>query len=376
MRLTYTSRSGASWDVTQLLQSAAWSGDRQQAARKLEVSLAWSDTDPSYPRSVIGNIDNGEQLTLWGDDGQELFWGFIFTVTKTAGAIERRFVAYDGLVYLLKSSVSQNFTNTTAQGVTRQVCAELGIPVGTLPSDGGVGLSFAHIAKPAYEAILGAWTHVSMATGKKYLPVMTGGKLGVAVVGETVADRTLSPSTDIVGAEITSSIEDAVTRVLVVDAKGKTLSKAEDAEMLRLYGVLQASVQKEDGLDAKTQAKKLLVGADNQITLPDVLGGPDAYDLVTGNAVLVEEPQTGLHGKFFIINDTHSFSEGQHHVALGLSYEAMMDEVEVELIKAAKKKSGTSKVSDSKNTSNSWAAWERYGDVRYNTNSSLTESVN
>lgn len=355
MRLVYMARSGTAWDITEVMGSVVWSGDYQQAARKVEVPLLWSDTDPAFPRDVIGGIDNGEMLLLYADDGTELFQGYIFTVGKTLGGSGRKYTAYDGLIYLLKFSIAQNFQNTTAQGVTRQVAAELGLTLGTMPDDGGVALSFAHIAKPAYEAIMGAWTQVKKASGMKYLPVMRAGKLGVVIMGETVADRILTPSTDLETGEVSSSIEDAVTKVLVVDKNGKTLSTAEDAETRKLYGLLQAAVEKEDGLDAQAQAKDKLKGPENQISLSDIIGGPDALDLVTGNAVLVEEPSTGLHGKFQIINDTHTFSDGLHKVALGLSFEGMMDEVEVELIKAQKKNKGKPK------TTNPWASWEAYG---------------
>ena len=354
MRLMYAARSGAAWDITEVMGSVTWSGDYQQAARKLELSLLWSDTDPDFPREVISGIDNGEMLFLYDDDGEELFRGYLFSLGKTLGATERSFTAYDGLIYLLKSSIAHNFQNTTAQGVTRQVAAELGIPLGTMADDAGVSLSFAHIAKPAYQAIMGAWTHVKKASGKMYLPVMRAGKLGVVVMGETVADRILTPSTDLVAGEVTSSIEDAVTKVLVVDKKGKTLATAEDAENRKLYGLLQAAVSKEDGLDADAQAKEKLKGADEQINLSDIVGGPDALDLVTGNAVLVEEPSTGLYGTFHIINDTHTFSDGLHKVSLGLSFEGMMDEVEVELIKAKKKVKNPPKGSP-------WEKWEQYG---------------
>ena len=354
MRLVYAARSGDTWDITEVMGSVVWSGDYQQAARKLEVSLLWSDTDPAFPREVIGGIDNGEMMLLFSDDGEELFQGYVFSLGKTLGATERRYTVYDGLIYLLKSSIAQNFQKTTAQGVTRQVAAELGVPVGTMPDDAGVSLSFAHIAKPAYEAIMGAWTHVKKASGKLYLPVMKAGKLGVTVMGETVADRILTPSTDLVAGEVTSSIEDAVTHVLVVDKKGKTLATAEDAENRKLYGLLQAAVEKESGLAADAQAKEKLKGPEDQISLSEIIGGPDALDMVTGNAILVEEPSTGLHGKFHIINDAHTFMEGLHKVALGLSFEGMMDEVEVKLIKAKKKKAPPP-------PENPWAAWERYG---------------
>jgi hypothetical protein len=50
-----------------------------------------------------------------------------------------------------------------------------------------------------------------------------------------VADRILTPSTDLVAGEVSSSIEDAVTHVLVVDQKGKTLATADDAETRKMF---------------------------------------------------------------------------------------------------------------------------------------------
>ncbi len=354
MRLTYISHSGAAWDITEVLQSVVWSGDYQQAARKAEVTLLWNETDPAFPREIIGNIDNGEMLILYDDNGAELIRGYVFSLRKALNSTERSYTAYDGLIYLLKSSVAHNFQNTTAQGITRQVAAELNIPVDALPDDLGVSLSFAHIAKPAYEAVMGAWTHVKKASGMRYLPVMKAGKLGIAVIGDIVAGRILTPSTDLVAGEVTSSIDGAVTRVLVVDNKGKALAAVENTQMRMLYGIMQTTVQKESGLSADAQARDLLKGSDDQISLSEIIGGPDALDLVTGNAVLVEDPTTGLHGKFQIINDSHTFSDGLHKVSLGLSFEGMMDEVEVELVKAKKKKGP-------ENEEISWKGAEEYG---------------
>jgi hypothetical protein len=175
----------------------------------------------------------------------------------------------------------------------------------------------------------------------------------VIAMGETVAERILTPETDLVGGDVSSSIDDAITKVLVVNKNGKTLATAEDAENRKLYGLLQAAVTKEDDEDAQTQADDKLQGADEQISLSEIIGGPDALDMLTGNAILVEEPNTGLHGKFYIINDTHTFSNGQHKVALGLDFDGMMDEVEVDLIKTKEK--------STKKKTNTWKHWEDYG---------------
>lgn len=51
-------------------------------------------------------------------------------------------------------------------------------------------------------------------------------------------------------------------------------------------------------------------------------------DLVTGNAVMVKEPFTGLNGKFYIDGDTHTWEGNKYMVELDLNFKNIMTEVD------------------------------------------------
>lgn len=51
-------------------------------------------------------------------------------------------------------------------------------------------------------------------------------------------------------------------------------------------------------------------------------------DLITGNAVMVKEPFTGLNGKFFIDGDTHTWEGNKYIVELDLNFKNIMTEVD------------------------------------------------
>lgn len=75
--------------------------------------------------------------------------------------------------------------------------------------------------------------------------------------------------------------------------------------------------------DAKARAEGILKEIEKKADLK-VFGD---YDLITGNAVIVREPFTGLNGKFFIVSDTHHFANNYHEVELTLSYQNLMEDV-------------------------------------------------
>lgn len=328
MQVIYTSRAGESWDLTALITTAAWSGDYKQAARSLRITLAQSEA-PEYPKDMVGAIDNGEMLRMMSN-GQELFRGYIFKVSRKLGQEDREILAYDGLVYLLKSKVSYNFIRTTAQAATRTIASGLGLDVGYMPPDGGIALDFAPIGQDAYAAIMSAWTKVSRASGAKYLLMMDKGVLTVRWMGDAVAAHLIDPASNLINGEASASIESTITRALVVSEDGVVMGSAENAANAQRYGVLQAVERNEEKADPKIQATGLLKGPENQITLSEIIGGPLAFDYRTGHAVGVRVPGLGLVGRFFILNDDHTFSNGQHRIALGLSFDAVMDEHELQ----------------------------------------------
>lgn len=92
--------------------------------------------------------------------------------------------------------------------------------------------------------------------------------------------------------------------------------------------------------DPKARAEALLKGIEKKASVR-AFGD---LDLVTGNAVMIKEPFTGLNGKFFIVGDTHTFADNKHVVELELSYQNLMEEIDTS-IQEKKKESSTEGVS-------------------------------
>jgi hypothetical protein len=337
MRITHTARDGGAADLTELVASAAWSGDYTQAARTLDVRLAANARDPYLPKV---HIDNGEVLSMFTDGGAELFRGYVFRREARAQPGETALLAYDGLANLARSDITRNWAGRTMEEIVRDVCAEFGVEVGEISDSGGERLSIPWVGKSAYRAIMAALTKISDSTGLMYQPVMHKGLLHVISRGASVCRRELSGGSDIAGATYSSSIEDMANRVLILDGKGAAAGSVENADDARNYGLLQKAYKQEEGKDARAQAEKLLKGIENTAEIAEFAGGDDCLDMVSGNAIYVSEPVTGLVGKFFIDTDTHTFSGGRHMVSLGLAFRLAMDREEAEAEKAEKKAGG------------------------------------
>lgn len=322
MKLLHVARNGKKTNFTNVAMNYSWLGDKSQVARTLRCSVLSSSLDKQI-RSI--SMDEGEVIILYDDDGNELFRGFIMRKQRSLSGFAVEYTAYDGLIYVKRSKISRNFKKTTAEAITRTVCAELGVQVGNLASTGGHSQSFAAINKPGYNAILEAYTNASKITGKKYIPVMKQNKVHVIEKGKTIAKTRLTASTNIEDATYTGSIEDIVNVVKIVDDKGNYIGTISNDVSKEAYGTFQEIYRKEKDVDSRKAAQSLLKDIERTATV-SALGG-DEYDQITGNAIYIREAQTGLTGLFFIDGDEHTFAEGQHKINLTLQFQNMMDEV-------------------------------------------------
>lgn len=312
-------------DITDIVTKITWSGNAKQAARKLEIGVAVSPTDRFLPRPFI---DLGNMLKLLTDDDKELFQGYVFTKEKSSNGAEMDVTAYDGGIYLLKSKLTHNFQRMYPAQITRKCCQEVNVPIGNLANP-GVYVSFVADGKTLYDIIMTAYTHSSKIEGSKYMPLMRNGKLDVIRKGQEIARYTLSAevereSTLISDSTFSASIENMVNRVKIYDDKKNQIGMAQNLNWIRSYGVIQDTYTKEQDKNPNTVAKNMLQGVEHKASV-EAIGD---IQCITGKAVKVKEPFTGLSGIFYIDNDTHTWDSGHHTMSLELNFKNMMDEKE------------------------------------------------
>lgn len=300
-------------DITELITQVVWSGDYQQAARTLALSIAVSPTDANLPtvKMAMGNM-----VKLFDDDGSELFRGYAFSRDKSNANSEMTVTAYDAMIYLTKSKGTYNFKKMTAEAITRKVAGDFGIPVGKLPIT-RISQSFIADAQAISDIIGQAYMSAGCQNGKKYMINMNKGLLNVTEKGSMAASYILSDSINISDSQYTESIENVIDRVKIYDDKSNQIGIVQNASDVKKYGVLQDTYTKESDKNAQAVAKSMLKSIERTSNLT-ALG---YRDCIAGNVVTIQEPYTGVKGKFLINTDQHTWQDGQHTMQITLDME-------------------------------------------------------
>lgn len=303
-------------DITEIISTIQWSGDINQAARQLSFNVVVSPHDEYLPGVTIMM---GDMIKLLDENDQEIFQGYVFTKEKSIGSSSMSVSCYDGLIYLLKSNGTYNFKNLTPQDIVTKLSNDFGIQLGSLEK--GSPISRIFDSESIYNIIMTAYTIESMRSGEQYIPRMIEGKLNILTKGSYRAQYILDGESNIIDSSYGESIENSINKVKIYDGEGN--SKGE-VNLDGVPGILQDVYRVEEGIDSEEGAKALLKGLERTASI-QALGD---LECITGNAVVIKEPFTGLNGLFYIDTDTHTFENGQHKMSLGLSYQNIMDSQE------------------------------------------------
>ncbi len=313
----YLIKKKATYDLSNVVTSITWSGSLEQASRSVEFSVCNAPLDTNL--KSLPNIATGDFIRL-KESGETLFFGMIYVTERTSQVGEVAYTAYDLLYHFTKSSWCRSFKNKTAEAITRECCKEVGVTAGSIVAT-KVNLAKLLIDNETiYDTMLKAYKKASKTTGKKYLIRMVDIKLSVIVKGNTTSKIMLTDSTNITQASIKESAEDIINRVKIYDDRGKQTGVVSSSDSLKKYGVFQAVYTEEEGVNAKTAAKESFKEPTQEITL-EAIGD---ITCISGYAIQLKDKSTGLTGKYWIIDDKHSFSNGVHTMTLTLSFKNLM----------------------------------------------------
>jgi hypothetical protein len=324
----YSLINGVVTDITNAIKSISSTGDKAQAARKLDITLVYSTWDKNQPRT---NIEPGTKIWLLLD-GKEIFRGVAWDRGIDSTSQGLPVVVYDYLIYLTKSKVTYNFSNITAEDATKKICSDLGISVGSIATT-GIKLNRLIAQKSGYDAIMEMYTQASKTNGKKYIPVMDGIKLSVIEKGKTVANYTLrsqsgNASSNVIGTSYHDTMEGMINKVKIYDSENKYIKEVNNNTGVAQYGLLQDNYTMETDKNSEVVANGMLTGVQKDVTIP-ALGN---WDCRTGYAVNTEISYISplLKAVMYIDGDTHTWlpGTGEYTMSLILSFGNIMDSKE------------------------------------------------
>lgn len=293
-------------DLSQLYQSVQWSGDKRQRARSLSASYLYKKGS-GIPEV---EVHEGDAIALYDEGNNQKFVGVVIRVESSLSGVSVQINAIDILWYLGRNKVAKVYKGT-ADAILKAVCGEFNITVGVFPVIPGEKTVISTGEKTIHQVI-------SEAYGDGYYIYADGAAVSVGTEGSEVV-AVISGEGNLLDAKYTSSMENMVNRVLILDDNGNITGNVQNEDDL-VYGLLQDTYKKEKDKDADREAKGKLKRCENTCSL-ECLGN---WDCVSGKAVYIMDASNGMLGKYIITDDTHTFSDGIHKMKLGV--EAVMAE--------------------------------------------------
>ena len=330
MRLALSvAAAGGVADITQLAPQINWAGDISQCGRTLSFGVLVSPVDTNIP---VAEIPLGAGVTLAADD-KTLFEGYVFDRQKLTSSNTMDITCFDRGIYVKRNKTSYKFAGMTPEAVTKRLCDDFDINTGALAQT-GVKVSRNFIGSSLYQMIQTVYTLASRSTGDAYHVRFEGSSLTVLTKGVKAETLVIQGGSNLMSAAVTESIKQMVSQVAIYGADDKLITTVRNGELIKLYGVMQEYIKQSKGDDANARAQKLL--DDNGVSQKITLNNMGNIACITGDAVVVQEPYTGLYGLFWVESDTHTWKNGLYLNKLTLNFRRMMDEQEVGSLPVAK----------------------------------------
>ena len=309
-------------DVMGMTAAVSISGAISQCCRTLKA-----DITASYYDRLLPVLDAKLGVTVQFFDGTErLFYGSLFTVKMATNSSTKSIVAFDMGYFLKNNSASYNFKNATAPEIVRRVCSEHWIPAGAMAASSHK-ISRKFRGNTLEQIVDTAYALAGEADGKKYMTRFVGAVLHIIVKGEPKSVTVIEGVSNLQTASYTLSSDGMVNCVKVYDGDGKhVLTRDSTANSAKIYGLRTNIITRRDGDDVEKQIKKVF--EDNDITRDITVTVLASNDMITGNAVHLIEPASGLKGLFWIDEDEHTWQNDMHTATLGLNFKNIVREAD------------------------------------------------
>jgi hypothetical protein len=307
-------------DITPYCNSVQISGDVQQCARKLDVTITYPIFDKNHSRTQVGP---GTLVWVLDDDGNKIFEGMVFN-RELSSSQQVTFTAYDFLIYLLKSKASYNFQNINPQQIINTICSEVGVTKGSIPEI-NISISRLFQSQSLYDIIMTVYTQISKQTGKKYIPMMRNKSLDIIEKGTVIPDFFIEINKNLLSTSYSDTLDNMINKIKIYDDKGKFIDKVEIDTWQKKFGIFQETYTKEDDKNPYAVARNMLHGVDNQVSI-EILGDLRCR---TGYGVALKVPYVDVlnNRTWFIDADCHSWdmNSGKYTTQLTLHDENTMD---------------------------------------------------
>lgn len=317
-------RGGKFYKLSSVLSSVVWSGDIKSPSRTLEFSFLQAVNDAKVQQ--LGIVEGSTCCFYVG--GKEIFRGTIIDIDKSNSNNEISMTAHDIGFLLAKDQVNYNFVNKTACDIAKEVFKgkdkQPPLKCGKI-APAGTKITKMFIGATRYDTIMSVYTAHSKADKdhKKYMVEVDLDKFNIIEKGVTKLKIMFEEGQNLETATYKVSMDNIVSRVVVVDEKGNKIKESLNAELRKLYQYISKVIeQKKDKAITDEEIKAEFKKPERSCSL----SGYGDISCKCGYMIQVKDSFTGLIGEFYIDKDKHTWSGGKYTVDLELNFDNIMDE--------------------------------------------------
>lgn len=311
-------------NITPLVGSIGWRSNINELGEQLDFDIAFND-DRYFPKSPV---DLGSLMVLKNEYNEVN--RTIVVKENISGRSPKTYNCFDYAFYLNKSKEVYQFNKMPANSAIQLVLQKSGVPIGRINCPRTL-ITKIYNESTHSEVIKDILDIVERESGVKYRMEVRLNKFYI----EKQIDKIIRPTFKLASNISPKSCLDAInnpTRIRSIEEmknsiklihtdndKAKVVTEIQNSNLINKYGLLQevVSLDKEDLVQAKTIAKNMLkelgkIFEENSITIP----GHD--DIRAGRVLEIEEPVTGMKGKYLIESAQHTVNNGIHMCNVGL----------------------------------------------------------
>lgn len=307
-------------NITPLVGSLSWRSNINELGTELNFTLATGDF-----RHMPKNPIDLDGVVILRNGKNEITRCKIISEDKK-GRQAIGYNAFDFSFYLNKSKRRYQFNKVSATKAIQRICIENNVPIYQI-ANMNTRIDKIYPGDTLSDIIKDIIEQVEQDSGHKYIFEMRLGKFQVRKASDMLIRPKIqltneSPehhATSIISNPTkTRSIENMKNRIQLV-SNGKLITQISDQSLINIYGLLSdvIEIDKEDIAKAKNIARNTLkeLGRVFETTSIELLGN----DLVlAGRIIEVEEPITGMSGRYTIENVQHTVSNGIHRMKVDM----------------------------------------------------------
>lgn len=306
-------------DITPLIGDIQWRSNINELGDQLDFDIAFNDAK-YFPKNPV---DIGSAVCLVNQE--EIFRGIVISEQKN-GRQPIHYTCFDYAFYLNKSKAVYQFNKVPAKKAIEMILNDFKVPIGNIGPLSTV-IKKIYVNQPVSDIIRDIMDMEKKETGQTYRMEMRGGKLYIEKQEELLIKATFKLAENISPYDVAHSISNPSRKRSIEEMKNsigillndQIIEKLPNNELISKYGLLQEFVEisNKDRVQAKNIAKKMLedLGKVFEENSLEMLGNDQVR---AGRTIELEEPITGMKGKYLVKDVTHTLRNGIHRMSLGL----------------------------------------------------------